>query len=128
MKEEIETEVELEYVGESLAVKALGGILVKSLDSLEVKCLPADLPSSILVDISALKTFDDHICVKDLKIPAGVEVGIEPDTVVALVAPPRSENELSELEQKVEGDVNKVEGVVKETAPEEPAAKAGAKI
>ncbi|MFZ2193341.1 MAG: 50S ribosomal protein L25 [Candidatus Moraniibacteriota bacterium] len=117
MKEEIETEVELEYVGESEAVKAAGGVLVKSLDMVEVKCLPADLPSSIEVDISVLKTFEDRICVKDLKISAKVKVEIDPETVVALVAPPRSEDELSELEAKVEADVTKVDGVVKAEAP-----------
>jgi large subunit ribosomal protein L25 len=127
MKEEIETKVELEYVGEAPAVKELGGVLVKSLDDLEVKCLPADLPSSIRVDISSLKTFEDRICVKDLDISPKVEVGIDPDTVVALVSPPRSESELSDLETKVEGDVSKVEGVVKETAPDAVETKAGAK-
>lgn len=116
MKEEIETEVELEYVGESEAVKAAGGVLVKSLDMVEVKCLPADLPSSIEVDISVLKTFEDRICVKDLKISAKVKVEVDPETVVALVAPPRSEDELSELEAKVEADVTKVDGVVKAEA------------
>ena len=117
MKEEIETEVELEYVGESEAVKAAGGVLVKSLDMVEVKCLPADLPSSIEVDISVLKTFEDRICVKDLKISAKVKVEIDPETVVALVAPPRSEDELSELETKVDADVTKVDGVVKAEVP-----------
>ncbi|HAI73838.1 MAG TPA: 50S ribosomal protein L25 [Candidatus Moranbacteria bacterium] len=119
MDEEIETEVELEYVGEAPAVKELGGVLVKNIDAIEVKCLPADLPSGIEVDISSLKTFEDRICIKDLKISSKVEVSIEPETVVALVAPPRSEEEMSQLEQKVEADVTKVEGVVKETAPVE---------
>ncbi len=119
MDEEIETEVELEYIGEAPAVKELGGVLVKNIDAIEVKCLPADLPSEIRVDISGLKSFEDRVCVKDLKISAKVEVSIDPETVVALVAPPRSEDELSRLEEKVEGDVTKVEGVVKETAPAE---------
>jgi len=118
MDEEIETEVELEYVGEAPAVKELGGVLVKNIDAIEVKCLPADLPSSIEVDISSLKTFEDRITLGDLKISKKVELSIDLETVVALVAPPRSEDEMSELEAKVEADVTKVEGVVKETAPE----------
>src|SRR3989339_1265218 len=111
MDEEIETEVELVYVGESPAVKESGGILVKNIDKIEVKCLPADLPSEIKVDISVLKTFDDHICVKDLDISDKVKIDLEPETVVALVTPPRSEAELDKLEEKVEADVTKVEGV-----------------
>jgi large subunit ribosomal protein L25 len=114
MDEEIEVEVELNYVGEAPAVKELGGVLVKNMDEITVKCLPADLPSKIEVDISGLKTFTDHIAVKDLKIPSKVKVDIDPETVVALVEEPRSEEELAELSEKVEEDVTKVEGVAEE--------------
>jgi large subunit ribosomal protein L25 len=119
MAEKIKAEVRFEFVGESAAVKALGGVLVKSMDKVEVECLPADLPSQIEVDISSIETFEDHICIKDLKIPGNVEIDIEPETVVALVTPPRSEEELSQLEEKVDADVTKVEGVVKENPTEE---------
>lgn len=119
MDEEIEKAVELAYIGESPAVKALGGVLVRSLDEITVKCLPADLPSEIEVDISSLKTFEDHICIKDLKISPKVKIELEGETVVALVSPPRSEEELSGLSEKVEEDVTKVEGVVKKEAPAE---------
>lgn len=119
MDEEIETEVQLEFIGESLAVRDLGGVLVKNMDEVEVKCLPGDLPSRIDVDVSVLNTFEDRICVKDLKISAKVKIDLEPETVVALVSPPRSEEELGKLDEKVEADVTKVEGVVKEDAPAE---------
>jgi large subunit ribosomal protein L25 len=117
MDEEIEKEVELNYIGESEAVATLGGVLVKSIAEITVKCLPADLPSHIDVDISVIKTFDDHICISDLKISDKVSVEIDPETVVALVNPPRSESELEGLEEKVEADVTKVEGVVKDNPP-----------
>jgi large subunit ribosomal protein L25 len=118
MDEEIETEVELEYIGESPAIKELGGMLVKNIDEIEVKCLPGDLPSKIEVDISVLKTFDDHICIKDLTIPDKVKTDLDPETVVALIEAPRSEEELGKLDEKVEVDVTKVEGVIKETPAE----------
>ncbi|HCU71197.1 MAG TPA: 50S ribosomal protein L25 [Candidatus Moranbacteria bacterium] len=114
MDEKIENEVELVFVGESKAVKELGGILVKNIDKLTVKCLPADLPSHIDVDISMINDFETHITVKDIKISRNIELGIDPETVIALVAPQRSEEELAQLEEKVEADVTKIEGVVKE--------------
>jgi large subunit ribosomal protein L25 len=116
MDEEIETEVELEFIGEALAVRDLGGVLVRNMDEIEVKCLPGDLPSRINVDISVLNTFEDRICVKDLKIPEKVKIELDPETVVALVSAPRSEEELGKLDEKVEADVTKVEGVVKAEA------------
>ncbi len=115
MDEKVETEVPLKFVGESEAVKNLGGVLVKSLDTLPVSCLPGDLPSEIEVDISVLKSFGDTISVGSLKLSSAITVKIDPDTVIASVAEPRSEEELAKLEEKVEADVTKVEGVVKET-------------
>lgn len=116
MAEKIEAEVPLEFVGESEAVKALGGSLVKSIDRISVECLPVDLPPRIDVDISAIKTFGDHILIKDLKVSDKVKIDLDPETVVALVTPPRSEAELDQLSEKIEEDVTKVEGVVKEAS------------
>jgi len=115
MKEEVEANIPLEFIGESAAVKANGGVLVKNMDEIEVKCLPANLPSKFEIDISALVTFEDQIKIADIKIPAGVEILGDSDSVIALVEPPRSEAELASLDEKVEVDVTKVGGVVKET-------------
>lgn len=114
MDEEIEAEIELVFIGESPAVKELGGVLVKNMDELSVKCLPGDLPPKIEVDISQLNTFDDYIYIKDLPISDKVEIMADIETVVAMVSPPRSEEELAELENEVKEDVSQVEGVVKE--------------
>jgi large subunit ribosomal protein L25 len=116
MKEEVETEIPLEFVGESEAVKAHGGVLIKNMDEVMVKCLPADLPEKYEIDISKLATFDDVIAIKDLKISDKVEIMMDPETVIALVAAPRTEESMAELETKVEEDVTKVAGVVKENA------------
>lgn len=118
MDEKIKKEVELVFVGESAAVKELSGVLVKNMDEVEVECLPADLPAEIVVNITPIKTFEDYIYAKDLKVGRGVEIKLDPEMVVALVAPPRSDEELKALEEKVEADVTKVEGVVKEEPAE----------
>lgn len=119
MNEKIETEVELVFIGESRAVKELGGILVKNIDKVMVKCLPADLPSHIDVDISLIDSFEKHLTIGDLKVSDRVEIEIDTETVVALATPPRTEEDLAALEEKVEADVTKVAGVVKEESPAE---------
>jgi len=111
MDEKIETDIEIVFVGVAPAVKELGGTFVKSLDKLPIRCLPGDLISHIDADISALATFEDHIYVKDLGIPEALEILIEDDTVVALVAPPRSQAEMDKLDEEVEGDISQVEGM-----------------
>lgn len=119
MKEDVEANIPLEFIGESEAVKAFGGVLVRNVEEVEVKCLPTELPSNFIIDISALKTFEDQIKISDIKIPAGVEILDDLETVIALVERPRTEEEMASLDEKVEGDVTKVEGVVKETPTEE---------
>lgn len=115
MDEKIETEVPLEFVGEAPAVKELSGMLIKNIDTVSVSCLPADLPAKITVDVSSLKTFDDHIIVESLVISPKVKVLSDGGTIVASIAPPRTDEEMAQLDEKVEEDVTKVEGVVKET-------------
>lgn len=119
MDEEITAEVELQFVGEAPAVKEKGGVLVKNMDAIEVRCMPAHLPGEITVDLSSLKTFEDYIYVKDLPVSDKVEISLDPETVVALVSPPRSAEELEQLDEKVEMDMDKVEGIKKEEEPAE---------
>ncbi len=116
MDEKLEAHVPLVFVGESKAVRELGGVFVKTLEEVEVSCLPTDLPHEISVDIAKIATFDDHIQIKDIVLPKGVEILGEPETVVALVDAPRTEAEMASLDEKVSADVNKVEGVVKEAS------------
>lgn len=72
IKEKITAEVPIVLKGESPAVASGLGVLLHSLESLEVECLPTDLPPEIEVDLSVLKEVDDAIFVKDLKLPPGV--------------------------------------------------------
>ncbi len=109
MKEKITAEVTVVYVGESKAVKEAGGILIKNADTLKIECLPNDLIDKITVDISSLQTFDDVIRIKDLQLPSGIVIKALPEKVVASVQPPRTEEELKELEEKPEDSVEEVE-------------------
>lgn len=99
MDEEIKTEIPLEFYGESEAVETMDGSLMTNRDNVEVECLPSALVGEIKVDISVLKTFDNTITVADLKVPAGIKILTDPEEVIALVEPPRSDEELADLEE-----------------------------
>ena len=115
LKEEVEVKIPLVFEGTSLAVKDLGGTLIKNISELEIKALPQDLPHEIKVSIDGLNTFEDRILVKDLILPKEVKVLLKPDEiVVSVVQPAKVEEELAkEIEEKVE-DVEKVEKEKKE--------------
>lgn len=113
LTEEITANVPLRFENEEIApaVKELGGVLVKEKDEIEVECLPTNIPHEIIVDVTSLTTFDDIIHVSDLPIPENVKIVNEGEEVIALVKPPRSEEELESLNQEVVEDVEKVESV-----------------
>ncbi|TAL49815.1 50S ribosomal protein L25 [Patescibacteria group bacterium] len=127
MNKEIETEVELEFVGESAAVKALGGTFIPSLETVAIRALPSKLVRSIQVDISVLATFDDAIHVSDLKAPEGVQILEDLEVTIASVEPPRSDAEMDALNAAVEMDVSAVE-VAKEKKEEEGEGEEGAAV
>lgn len=115
MTEKLKAKVILEFVGESAAVKTMGGVLVKVLSEVEVACLPADLPHNIAVSLDALKTLQDSIHIKDLSVPLKVKILNPADEMVAKVQPPRDVE--AELSTPVVEDVSKVEGAA-EIKPE----------
>ena len=87
----VEVAVPINFVGVAFAQKDLGGSLVKVMHEIEVEAEASNLPHEIEVDISALVDFDARICVKDIKLPAGVTFVTDEDEVIALVAPAKEE-------------------------------------
>lgn len=94
MKEKINAEIPLHFVGEAKAVKELGGMLMREVHEVEVECLPSDLVDHIDVNISNLNTFDDVVTIADLALPKGLKlVHNHPEDVVAMVVEPKAEVE-----------------------------------
>ncbi len=118
LEKEVEARVPLVFGGEALAVKDLGGTLIRNISEVKVKALPQNLPKEIKVNIEGLKTFEDNILIKDLKTAEGIKILEGPGEVVARVAQPEKvEEELEKpVEEKVE-EVEKVEEKKKEAAP-----------
>jgi large subunit ribosomal protein L25 len=123
--QKVEVPIPLHFEGVSAAVEA-GANLVKVLHELEVKADPMNLPASIVVDLSVLAAIGDRIQAKDLKLPAGVELAIEPEEVIALVQEVVEEKveevapvDLSAIEVEKKGKEEVAEG---EAAPEAPKA------
>lgn len=117
--QKVSTEIPIVQTGMAPVVE-LGGTVVKTLETLEVECLPADMPTEIVVDVSGLESFGDAIVVADLPIPANVEVLADPDLEVIHVAAPRMEEKEEELELLgVEGEET-AEGEEAESEDEAP--------
>ena len=90
--ETVTAEVPIEAVGEPVGVKTRGGLLEHTLRSLEVECLPRDLPSSIRVDVSGLD-IGNSLHVRELPLPPGVTAVTDPELTVFSVLESRVEQE-----------------------------------
>jgi large subunit ribosomal protein L25 len=115
----IDVSVPLALSGVAPAVKDLGGNLVKVLHEIEVKSSPESIPHEIMVDISSLKTFEDKILAKDIRLPSSVELVTNPDEVVLAVEGPKGD----EPEESTPVDLSAIE-VVKKGKKEEEAVEA----
>lgn len=89
----VKVAVQLVFSGISSAVKDKAGILVKVQRELEIEAAPRDLPHDITVDISKLVELTDVIKAKDLVLPKGVELKVNPEEVIASIAVAKEEVE-----------------------------------
>lgn len=90
MKEKITAEIPLHFIGESKAVRELGGMLMRTINEIQVECLPNDLIDHIDVDISTINTFDEAIQINDLNIPETLKLmRNNPEDVVVNVIEPK---------------------------------------
>jgi large subunit ribosomal protein L25 len=106
MDETIEADIPIEPRGEPTGVKNYGGILEQSVRSIEVECLPKDLPDVIVVDVSLLN-IGDSIHVKHLILPEGVKALDEPNLTVFLVSAPTVEEAPAAVEAPTSPEVIK---------------------
>ncbi len=136
LTERIAVHVPLVTQGEPVGVKQDGGILEHFLRDIEVECLPTDIPSHLMLDVSALK-IGDALHVKDITPPSRkIHILTDAAAVVVSVLPPHiekapevveaapTEPELIRKEKKAEEAAAAPAGEAKaEAKPEKPEAK-----
>lgn len=86
--EKIKAEVAVHAIGTAEGVRNGGGLLETMLHTLEVECLPNDLPDYIEVSVEHLG-LEQSVHVNEITVPAGVVIVNQPDLPVFSVVPPR---------------------------------------
>tara|TARA_B100001123_G_scaffold443185_1_gene588621 strand:- start:108 stop:806 length:699 start_codon:yes stop_codon:yes gene_type:complete len=113
MSKAISIKIPISFIGTPVGVQSEGGVLITSLNELEISCLPSDIPDNIEIDIS------------EVELGANIQAGVvELDEKLSLVTPSDStivsvthaakeeEPEVLEDEEGIEGE----EGVEGESA------------
>jgi large subunit ribosomal protein L25 len=108
LKEKVKTMVPVVLTGEAQATTDETGLLLQTLNEVEIEALPDKLPENIEVDVTGLAQVDDQILVSDLTAPEGVEILTDPGQVVAkigeLVVEEPEPEEPAEGEEGAEGE------------------------
>ena len=100
MEESVTSGVPVRFVGESIAVTKLDGVMTHPRTELHVTARAADLPDVVEVDVSAIRELHGAIHVSDLPPSAAYRIVDPPEEVLAIVLPPKVEAE--ELEAAAE--------------------------
>lgn len=93
MTERITAEIPVVLFGESPLVKSGEGFLFQGLDTIEIECLPGDLPAEVRINLSELTTVDQAVLVRNLNLGDAVEILTDLDDVVVKILPPEVEEE-----------------------------------
>lgn len=104
MDQEITVEVPLHFINEDrcVGVKQGGGQISHNMTSVEITCLPGDLPEYIEVDVESVEV-GSSIHMSEISLPEGVSIpslqhGEDHDHVVVSVHEPKRAAEVDEVE------------------------------
>jgi len=114
MSEEMDVDVSVRLDGESKGEKE-GGVLQQPFYEIQVRAKPKDIPEEIVVDVSDLDV-NESLSISDLKVTGNYEFLDDPDTTIASVVPPTTEED---LETDTEADENAEPEVIKEKSDSE---------
>ena len=89
--EKISLEVAVRSSGEAQGVK-LGGLLVQMLNSVTIKCKPAEIPEFLEIDVTDME-MNTNLFVKDITLATDVEMLTAEDIAVVSVQEPKQEKE-----------------------------------
>ena len=112
----IEVAVPVTLTGEAPAVKANLGTVTHVTQELTVEALPNDIPHDIEVSVETLEDLSSQITAADITLPKGVALIDEPETVIAVVAALRGDDD---AETSGEIDMDAIEASAEKGQSEE---------
>ena len=84
----VSADVTVTLTGDPIELHHQDGVLEQQLFTISVRAKPSEIPQHFEVDVSDI-VVGTAVRISDLTIPAGVEVDLDPETVIAAGQPPR---------------------------------------
>ena len=115
--EKISLEVAVRSSGEAQGVK-LGGLLVQMLNSVTIKCRPAEIPEFLEIDVTDME-MNTNLFVRDITLPTDVEMLTADDIAVVSVQEPKEEKEEEVVEETESKEADEASDADEQPAEEE---------
>jgi large subunit ribosomal protein L25 len=93
----VSADVTVVLTGEPIDLQHQDGVLDQQLFSISVRAKPSEIPQHFEVDISSL-VVGSAVRISDVAVPAGVEIDLDPETIIAAGQAPRVVREEGEGE------------------------------
>jgi len=90
MTEKVRVSLAVVAEGQAPALTNPDLVLVRQADTVEIECLPGDIPEHAVADLSTLETVHDEILAKQLKLPENVKLLTDEDQVLFAITPSRA--------------------------------------
>ena len=120
MEEEVTSVVPVRFVGESVAVTKMDGVMMHPRTELHVTARAADLPDVVEVDVSVITDLHGAIHIADLPASNTYTIEDPAEEVLALVLPPK--REVEEVVEEAAAAAAAAEGAAPAEAEAEPGA------
>ncbi len=88
--QKVQVSIPLEFIGVAPAEKS-GGVVVKTVHEVEISVSPAELPHTLIIDLSSLEQIGDHIFAKDIALPKSATLKIDPEELIVVIAAVKEE-------------------------------------
>ena len=92
MKRKVQVEIPLETVGLAEGVKNQGGLMDFVWRSIQISCLPVEIPETLSIDVSPMN-IGDVFRVKDLQLGEEVDLITDPEQALVVISAPAVEEE-----------------------------------
>ena len=116
MTDKVKVEVPLVLTGEAPAAGRKDLLLLENIRTVEVECLPDEIPESIPIDLSEMDQAGDHITVRNLQLSDNIHILTHPEEVIVRVEMARTA--VTE-EEEVEAEEEMAEETAAADTPEE---------
>ncbi len=109
LNQKIETQVPLEFIGESPAVKD-GAVVLFQQDEVTIEALPTNIPSGIEINLENLTEIGQDVTVSDLPKSADYEFITDPETVLVSLTEHKEESIEPDTTSTIPEDAEAAEG------------------